>query len=283
MKCAWESFIQLLPIWMRNKVDKLGKKSMQELRLRINAPPELVFSNESLYLERCVTQEDIQLCINLATRYSPWAAETIAEGFIAIPGGHRIGLCGSAMPGKQAQKGFAAITSICIRISRDFQGIAKDAAVDGSILIIGSPGSGKTTFLRDLVRHIAVKDKNRIAVVDERYEIFPYAGNSFCFDTGTRIDVLSGYNKATGIEMVLRSMTPTLIAVDEITAQADAEAMLHSTACGVYLIATAHASSVEELENRPIYHLLLQRMVFQTFIVLQRDKNWRLERVKYDN
>ena len=277
MKCAWESFIRLIPLWMREKVEILEKDDLRELRLRINAPPELVFAEKSLFLQRNVSHEDIDFSINLATKYSPWSSDSIADGFITTAGGHRIGLSGTILPGRESKNGFSSITSICFRISRDFPGIAKDAAVDGSILIIGKPGAGKTTFLRDLIRQISAREGNRIAVVDERYEIFPIVNNGFCFDTGVRIDVIAGCSKAFGIETVLRNMTPTAIAVDEITAHSDADAILHSIGCGVSLLATAHAASFEELKKRPIYHLLLQNAVFQTFIILHTDMTWHME------
>ena len=279
MKCAWEYFIRVLPLWMREKVDELGKNHLQELRLRINAPPELVSANKSYYLSRHVTADDLAYCINLATKYSPWASETLSAGYLTIQGGHRIGICGSLVSGGQ-QRVFSVITSICIRISRDFHGIASGAVTDGSILLIGKPGSGKTTFLRDLVRQISAKDRNRVVVVDERYEIFPFADSSFCFEPGNRVDILSGCSKEKGIEMVMRSMTPTAIAVDEITAASDADIIRKCVGCGVSLLATAHAANLDELEKRPIYRTLLDCAVFQTLILLRADCNWRWEYIK---
>lgn len=277
MKCAWESFINFLPIWMRDDVDNLGKNTMRELRLRINAPPELVFERTSKFLKRAVTQGDIQYCINTATKYSPWASETVRDGYISVPGGHRIGLCGTMIAGKQALSSFSSITSICIRISRDFPGIAKNAVVSGSLLILGKPGSGKTTFLRDLIRETAAKGRNRIAVVDEKCEIFPYICNTFCFSTGSNIDVLSGCDKKRGIEMLLRNMTPTTIAVDEITAQSDVNAIIQSVGCGVSLLATAHASGISELKSRPIYDSLLRHNIFKTLVILDTNMTWHME------
>lgn len=279
MKCAWEYFLKVLPFWMRNKIDELGKNCLLELRLRINSPPELVFFDKSSYLTRHVVAEDLIFCINLATKYSPWAAETIGSGYVTIPGGHRIGICGTLTPGKQ-QRTFASITSICIRVSRDFRGVAAGTFYEGSILIIGKPGSGKTTFLRDMVRQISSKDRNRVAVVDERYEIFPLADGSFCFDPGTRVDILSGCCKEKGIEMLLRCMTPTTIAVDEITAASDVDAILQCVGCGVSLLATAHASNLDELKHRPAYKALLDNYVFQTLILLHPNKMHRWECIK---
>ena len=68
MKCAWEPLLNLLPLWMRDKVNRLGKETMRELRFRINAPPELVLRGKSVFLERLISKEDIELIINLATQ-----------------------------------------------------------------------------------------------------------------------------------------------------------------------------------------------------------------------
>lgn len=278
MKCEWKSLLTFLPLWMREKVDKLGSKNLLELRLRINAPPELVLLEESLFLERMIRREDIDFVINLATKYSPWSSETIGEGYITIPGGHRIGICGTMIPSQNINKGFRSITSLCIRISRDFPGIAKNMVLGGSVLIIGRPGSGKTTLLRDLIRQIAANNRNRVVVIDERHEVFPFFGGQFCYDLGTRIDVISGCSKEVGIELVIRSMTPTVIAVDEITAESDTKTLINAIGCGITLLATAHASVIEDLSTRPVYQTLLNNKVFQSIVILHEDRTWHLEK-----
>ena len=144
MRCAWEAFINLLPIHMRKNVDKLGSESLQELRLRINQPPELIMPNGSQFLSEPVVKEDITFCVNAASRYSPWTAATSAQGYITAPGGHRIGLCGNATVVDGTMKGITDISSLCLRVARDFPGVADKAAIcSGSILILGKPGSGK--------------------------------------------------------------------------------------------------------------------------------------------
>lgn len=279
MKCAWDAYINLLPRWMREPVDTYGRDKLQELRLRISKPPELIMTSKTVWLEQCVTVDDLNFCINAASRYSPWTAVTAANGFLTAPGGHRLGICGVAtvMDGKMT--GIAHPTSLCIRVARDFSGIAKAAAdISNSILIVGCPGSGKTTLLRDLIR---LKSDNgmKIAVVDERGELFPIYQQTMCFHSGKRTDVLLGCRKTQGIENVLRCMNPDYIAVDEITAEEDCKALIHAGWCGVGLMATAHAKSKEDLFSRPVYKPLAECGLFQTLIILHADKTWHIERI----
>ncbi len=280
MRCAWQAFLNLLPVWMRREVDKLGADTLQELRLRIGLPPELVAGKDMIRLNSTVNAEDLQFCINAASQYSPWAAKTVARGFLTAAGGHRIGICGDAVVQDGKMTGIRSATSICLRVARDFPGIARSAAnIRGSILIIGAPGSGKTTLLRDLIRQKSNLNNSSISVVDERCEVFPLAAGKYCFPTGNRTDILSGSGKVQGIDAVLRSMSPGIIAVDEITASEDCEALLHAGWCGVELIATAHASSIKDLNNRTIYVPLVKSGIFDTVIILQPDKSWRAERM----
>lgn len=280
MRCAWEAFIRLLPPWLRENVDKLGSDTLQELRLRLNSPPELVTANGSITLQRCICADDLRFCINTASRYSPWTATTMEQCYLTAPGGHRIGICGNAVMDKGIMTGISTVTSLCLRVARDFPGIAsKLQSHCGSVLIIGKPGSGKTTLLRDLIRQRSNHGEGSIAVVDEREEIFPSAQGQFCFSTGRRTDILSGCRKAQGIEAVLRCMGPEVIALDEITAREDCEALLHAGWCGVKLLATAHAGSMEDLLQRPVYRPILEKNLFDTLLVLHPDKSWHEERL----
>lgn len=278
MRCAWNEVIRILPDHMREAVNRLGKDRLQELRLRIGYPPELVMKDGNIRLSGIVARTDLQFCVNSASRYSPWAAATIRDGYITAPGGHRIGLCGETIIQGENVTGIRDPTSICIRVARDFPGISKGADNGSdSILIIGSPGFGKTTLLRDLVRQRSEQGICSIAVVDERGELFPEIG---CFPSGSRTDVLTGCKKSLGIEMVLRTMGPGCIAVDEITAEEDCNALQHAGWCGVSLLATAHAANMRDLKSRPVYQALLQAHLFDRVIILQQDKSWTVERME---
>lgn len=275
MKCAWNELMSILPPWLGREADRLGRESLQELRLRLGSPPELVCGDGSQWLDRAVTRDDLNFCINTASRYSPWASQSAAQGYITAPGGHRIGLCGEAVVNGGTMTGIRKVTSLCIRVARDFPGIGRTAAkLRGSILLIGPPGSGKTTLLRDIIRQVS--EQEAVAVVDERGELFP---GQF-FETGRRLDVLTGCPKPAGIDMVLRTMGPSSLAVDEITAGADCEGLLRAGWCGVRLLATAHAASVRDLRCRALYQPLLKNQLFTHVLVLGRDKSWREERVE---
>ncbi len=280
MKCAWQAFISLLPQWMRREVDEQGREDLQELRLRTGLLPELLFQNKVSRLSRAAEADDIAFAINAASEYSPWTAQSVGQGYLTAPGGHRVGICGVATVASGKMTGIRTPSSLCMRVARDFEGIARKMAdISGSILIIGPPGSGKTTLLRDLIRCKSSCARGCVCVIDEREELFPLYKGQACFSAGERTDILSGCPKPAGIEAVLRTMNPEWIAVDEITAEADCEALRHAGWCGVDLLATAHAASAADLRTRPVYRTLINAQLFPTVIVLKKDKSWSIERI----
>ena len=280
MICAWNEFMKVLPPWMKETVDLQGRDKLQELRLRIGLPPELLLLDGIKRLQKTVTDADLRFVINGASQYSPWAAATIANGYITIPGGHRIGICGEAVIQNGIMTGIRTPSSLCMRVARDFVGISKNAGCHtGSILIIGRPGSGKSTLLRDLIRQRSEHGIGSIAVVDERGELFPTVQGTSCFFSGKQTDIMTNCTKIQGITTVLRTMGPRCIAVDEITEKEDCDALLNAGWCGVSILATAHAGNKRDLMNRPVYRPILEAGLFDTLLVLQDDKSWRTERI----
>lgn len=278
MICQWQELMRLIPSWMRQAVDEQGREDTQEIRLRLHGRPELVKSSGSIWIDGIVSSEDISFCLNTSTRYSPWTSESITDGYITALGGHRIGLCGQCVYDGKILKNINGITSLCIRVARDYEGISKSVYQNkGSILIIGAPGCGKTTFLRDLIRRISDMGNRTVAVIDERRELFPYQNGTYSFERGKRTDVLSGCKKSAGLDMLLRTMGPSVIALDEITEQEDCRALSEAAWCGVQLIATAHASDRKDLFTRKIYSTILDTKIFSTLITIRPDKSWKEE------
>lgn len=274
MKCAWAELVEILPVWIRQKTERHGRDNLQEIRLRVGMCPELVMRDKSVCLDDIVRREDLEFVVNTASRYSPWSSASSAMGYITAPGGHRIGLCGEAVIQDGQMTGLRELRSVCVRVARDFPGIAsKLIGLSGSILIIGPPGCGKTTLLRDLIRQRGACS-GCVCVVDERRELFPKG-----FYTGVRTDVLSGVGKADGIDCLLRTMNPVTIAVDEITTERDCVALSKAAWCGVDLLATAHAGSMKDLANRGIYKAIVDNGMFRHYILMQRDKSWSVERI----
>ena len=274
MTCAWQPLLNIMPPLLRADVDRFGRDELLELRLRIGMQPEMVMQDGSKYLSGLVTQDVLQFVINAACRYSPWTATTSADGYITTRGGHRIGLCGEVTLRNGTMADVKRITSLCIRVARDFPGIGKRAAMTGSLLILGRPSSGKTTLLRDLIRIRSDGGEGSVAVVDERGELFPQG-----IDRGIRVDVLRGCRKAQGLQQLLRTMGPGCIALDEITEPEDCLGLIQAAGCGVTLLATAHAGSEEDFLTREVYRPLVERNIFSRVLMLHPDKHFTVERI----
>lgn len=271
MNCDWDGLLALLPLWLRQEVDLRKQEQVQEIRLRVNQPTELILKNKIIWLQAVSRQPDLDFCINAASRYSPWAATTAAAGYLTASGGHRVGMCGEVITKGGAVTGLRNIRSLCIRVARDVAGIVNNDPQSGeSVLIIGAPGWGKTTLLRDLIR--CISRRKTVAVVDERGELFPPG-----FSSGLQTDILTGCPKPQGILQLLKTMGPQVIAVDEITAPEDCQALLRASCCGVQLLATAHAGNLNELKSRPVYQSILP--VFGIIYVLRADQTYQVERM----
>ena len=275
MRCAWKELTGILSPWIRNQLTDEDQKKCAEIRLRLGKPPQLILRGREHTLMGLVGEEDLRRTVNTASQYSPWAASSIAQGYITAAGGHRIGMAGETVIQQGSMTGIRRVTSLCIRVARDIDGIAGQAGnLEGSILILGPPGSGKTTLLRDLIRERAEKGMFSVAVIDQRQEIFPKD-----FRQGSRTDVLYGCSKAQGLEIAIHCLSPGTVAVDEITSAEDCDALCAAAWCGVSLLATAHAGSLQDLRRRKIYEPLIRDRLFDHVILLGKDQTFTTERI----
>ncbi len=229
--------------------------NIAEIRLRTGKCACAVMTDGRML--RCsdiFTREDINECFLELCRNSVHSyAREIAEGYITLPGGNRVGFCGTAVLRDGEISTLKDISSLNIRFAREVTGCAEElcrrAFPDGlcSLIICGKPLSGKTTVLRDMARILG--GSRRVALIDSRGELAGVSGGVPALDVGENTDVLNGYPKAEGIMCALRSLSPEMIVCDEIGS--DAEEVRQCMGCGVKLAVTAHAGSMDELRSRP--------------------------------
>lgn len=277
--------LQPFPQAVRNAVAHfapVGK--IEEIRFRIGRQVQVRTDKRMAPLPLLVTRPLLDELTDRAAQRSVYAAQQMLQnGFLILPGGHRLGLCGTAVMHNGEVQTLRAVSSANLRIARELPGIAEDCAGKlwtrpVSTLVYGAPGAGKTTLLRDLIRILSDRQGKRISVVDERLELAACLDGTPQFDLGENSDVLSGVPKECGIAMLLRSMNPQWIALDEITAAQDLEAVLRATYCGVRFLATAHAASREELYARPLYRQLMQSGIFRNLICIRPDHSVMFEK-----
>ena len=276
---------QILNILSRNIKDVFVKENiqfenLQEIRLRIGHPIIILYKGRELVLRQVVTEQAIQETLDYVSNYSLYAYENeLRQGFITVEGGHRVGMAGQVIIENGRVKNLKQISSLNIRVSHEilhcadklFPYITYNKQLYHT-MIISPPRCGKTTILRDLIRQIS--DGNKwvkgctVGVVDERSEL---AG---CYQgipqnhMGMRTDVLDGCPKADGMLMLIRSMSPQVVAVDEIGAPEDVQAIKYAMHCGCKMLATVHGESMEEIQKKPLFEQLLREQCFERYVVL---------------
>lgn len=256
--------LSILPREIKQVLFDVDFSKLEEIRLRSNKNIVLEIAGRKKAIEYKISQQDLSLIIELMTQSSLYAfIEQVRQGFIIIRGGHRVGICGRAVIDCDKIINLTEVSGVNIRIAKEVKNISKGMELSGNILLVSPPNCGKTTMLRDIIRRTSWNKK--IALVDERGEIAASFMGVPQFDIGQNTDVLSLCPKVTGIEMMIRSMSPEVIAVDEIATENDVVAIKKAVNCGVDIIATAHGRTVDDVERR------LDISIFDCIYILRRE------------
>lgn len=264
----------------------LNYEKLYEIRLRTGRPVFLCYEDGERFLRTgngmpyLVTRQDLKETLDYISNYSLYAYEDeIRQGYLSVQGGHRVGITGKVVLDGERIRGMKYISCINVRLAHQVKGCADEVMPyirNGDqichTLIIAPPRCGKTTLLRDMIRQISNGDGQypglTVGVVDERSELAGCYQGVPQNDLGLRTDVLDACPKAEGMQMLLRSMSPSVMAVDELGREADFQAVEAVIRCGCKLLATAHGNSLDDVLGQPFFQKLKKMEVFERYIIL---------------
>ncbi|MDC7286535.1 stage III sporulation protein AA [Blautia schinkii] len=269
----------------------LDYDKLYEIRLRVGRPLFLTYDGGECFLRKwgkeqyLVTQEDLKETLEYVSGYSLYAyEEEVRQGFLSVQGGHRVGVTGKVILDGSRIRGMKYISCINVRLAHQIPGCAEQVMPYiqtkdwvAHTLIVSPPRCGKTTLLRDIIRQLSNGRDGisgvTVGVVDERSELAGCYQGVPQNDLGMRTDILDGCPKAEGMQMLIRSMSPAVVAVDELGKEEDFKAVESVIHCGCKLIATAHGNSLEDILNQPFFRKLMEQRVFERYILLgKRDR-----------
>ena len=287
--------VQALPLRLRQEALSLpegDRARAEELRLRAGWPMTAVLPEGERPLGGSpVEGRELEQLVEIASRASLHAVlDQLRRGYLTIEGGHRVGLCGTAVLREGEVHSLRGLSSANIRVARQVLGASApvgDGLCPGgrltSTLILAPPGLGKTTLLRDLIRSVSEGEgctPLRVSLADERGEVAAMYNGRPQLEVGRRTDVAEGCPKAQGLMLLLRAMNPQVLAVDEITAPEDVGALITAAGCGVTLLATAHGEGRAGLERRPLYRPLLDEGLFRFLVRIRREGERRIHTIE---
>lgn len=258
--------------------------TLQEIRIRVSKPIILKQRNSDIVLQHIVTNEELLHILERFCENSIYAYKNqICEGYLTIKGGHRIGITGSCVIENGKIINIKYVSSLNIRIAREVKGCSNaiineiidiDNQTILNTLLVSPPGKGKTTMLRDLVRQISNGINERkfkgkiVGLIDERGELAACYRGIPQNDVGIRTDVIENVSKAKGVEILLRSMAPEIIACDEIGTHEDVQAIEKMLISGVKGIFTMHGNNMEDIKKNIEINKLIEENQIEKIIVL---------------
>lgn len=257
----------------RTEFSAFSDRSVTEISAAIGKRCYLTWPGGGCDAGAIFTQKTLSALLSRMLEHSFYAWEDeLGSGYFPIAGGIRVGVTGKFV--KEAGKTRLAFpTGIVIRLPKEVKGCAAKlvAAMDkGGVLsgaiILSPPGLGKTTMLRDACRLLG--QKRKVSIIDERGELAAVYGGQPQFDVGRRVQVCEGLSKAEACTIMIRSMSPEVLVMDEIGSKEDAEAIFEASKMGVSVLASAHAATLEDALDRPILRSAMSLGAFGLACVL---------------